>query len=175
MCTGSRKEVVQHLHAAGGAQDGGSLSRVRRGNRRGVVHGGGCRVHSGARGPCRSRPCGERRDSVRASEELPQSHHLRLLRRAVHPESPPPRRFGRARPREDRPSHGASPPSGLPPLLPKASRTTHGGVLNENFIINEFKCDKRKMRTIPAMGRREVLVVAKMVGIVEGTEIQELS
>ena len=77
--------------------------------------------------------------------------------------------------RDDRPSHGAPPPPDIPPLLPEASRTTHGRVLNENFIINEFKCDKRKMRTVPAMGRREILVVAKMVGIVEGTEIQELS
>ena len=35
-----------------------------------------------------------------------------------------------ARPREDRPSHGAPPPPDFPPLLPEASRTTHGGLLN---------------------------------------------
>ena len=34
--------------------------------------------------------------------------------------------------RDDRPSHGAPPPPDLPPLLPKASRTTHGRVLNNN-------------------------------------------
>ena len=33
--------------------------------------------------------------------------------------------------RDDRPSHGAPPPPDLPPLLPEASRTTHGRVLKE--------------------------------------------
>lgn len=33
--------------------------------------------------------------------------------------------------RDDRPSHGAPPPPDLPPLLPEASRTTHGRVLKD--------------------------------------------
>ena len=69
-----------------------------------------------------------------SSEELPLAHHLHRIRRAVLPQSPPPRRFDGARPREDRPSHGASSPPDLSPLFPKASRPTHGGVLMKGWL-----------------------------------------
>ena len=60
--------------------------------------------------------------------------------------------FDRLRPREDRPSHIDPPPPDLPPLLPKASRPTYGGVLRVKGqlrqlrhlrLLRQFSCPSR--------------------------------